>query len=168
MDVSLQFFNYHLWANTLVFNHIKDLPTEIHHQEVLSVFPTLYDTLFHMYKIDYVWLRTLKGESFDQIITDVHQLKEKDPEKGIEKLEETYVQLGEMYKEFIKQLKDVHATITIYHPSYGGCTTSYVELIQHVANHGTYHRGNVTAMLRQLGHQGKPTDYVSYLFEIKG
>ncbi|OAS89436.1 MULTISPECIES: DinB family protein [Metabacillus] len=59
-------------------------------------------------------------------------------------------------------------TITIYHPSYGGFTTSCVELIQHVANHGTYHRGNLTAMLRQLGHQGKPTDYVSYLFEIKG
>ncbi|MEH7531611.1 DinB family protein, partial [Priestia megaterium] len=32
-------------------------------------------------------------------------------------------------------------------------------------NHGTYHRGNITAMLRQLGHPGVMTDYVLYLYE---
>ncbi|MEK3724277.1 DinB family protein [Paenibacillus sp. FSL H8-0034] len=39
-----------------------------------------------------------------------------------------------------------------------------VELVQHVVNHGTYHRGNITAMLRQLGHKGVPTDYIFYLY----
>ncbi|MFC0332820.1 DinB family protein [Paenibacillus sepulcri] len=30
-----------------------------------------------------------------------------------------------------------------------------------LVNHGTYHRGNITAILRQLGHPGTPTDYVT-------
>ncbi|MFH0068201.1 DinB family protein [Peribacillus sp. NPDC056705] len=29
-------------------------------------------------------------------------------------------------------------------------------------NHGTYHRGNVSAMLHQQGERDAPTDYVFY------
>ncbi|WP_313897918.1 DinB family protein [Brevibacillus sp. FSL L8-0520] len=38
--------------------------------------------------------------------------------------------------------------------------------MQHVVNHGTYHRGNIAAMLRQQGYAGVPTDYVFYLYEL--
>jgi uncharacterized damage-inducible protein DinB len=37
--------------------------------------------------------------------------------------------------------------------------------MQHVVNHGTYHRGNITAMLRQLGSKGISTDFIFYLYE---
>ena len=51
------------------------------------------------------------------------------------------------------------------HPKLGTLESTYADIILHVVNHGTYHRGNVTAMLRQLGHPGVPTDYVYYLYE---
>ncbi|WP_379865959.1 DinB family protein [Laceyella putida] len=38
------------------------------------------------------------------------------------------------------------------------------ELVQHVVNHGTYHRGNITAMLRQLDNKGTFTDFIFYLY----
>lgn len=34
-----------------------------------------------------------------------------------------------------------------------------------IVNHGTYHRGNLTVMLRQLGRSGVSTDYIFYLYE---
>ena len=37
-------------------------------------------------------------------------------------------------------------------------------MILHVVNHGTYHRGNITAMLRQMGYASVPTDYGIYLY----
>lgn len=45
--------------------------------------------------------------------------------------------------------------------------TSAAELVPHVVNHGTYHRGNITAMLRQMGYASTSTDYGLYLF-LKG
>lgn len=35
-------------------------------------------------------------------------------------------------------------------------------LMRHVVNHATYHRGQVTLLLRQLGHQAVATDLVVY------
>jgi uncharacterized damage-inducible protein DinB len=55
--------------------------------------------------------------------------------------------------------------MTIEHPQYGRLDTSISEIVQHVVNHGTYHRGNLTAMLRQQGHPGIATDYLFYLLE---
>ncbi|UFJ42599.1 hypothetical protein LOK74_08945 [Brevibacillus humidisoli] len=43
--------------------------------------------------------------------------------------------------------------------------TSYSEVVQHVVNHGTYHCGNLTAMLRQMGYAGVPTDCEFFLFD---
>ena len=39
--------------------------------------------------------------------------------------------------------------------------------MQHVVNHGTYHRGNITAMIRQLGHSSTMMDFVLYLHMVK-
>ncbi len=38
-------------------------------------------------------------------------------------------------------------------------------ILNHVVNHGTYHRGNVTAMLRQQGYAGVATDYLFFLMD---
>ncbi|PLR77057.1 damage-inducible protein DinB [Bacillus sp. V3-13] len=167
MNPAIQIFDYHLWANDVVFKHLKELPSEICYQQVKSVFPSLYDTLFHMYQIDYVWLRTLNGDSFDHIIKDVNQLTDTIQEKNLDLLDEKFVQIGNEYRKLIREIEDLHEKISIQHPRYGKLTTSYLELLQHVANHGTYHRGNITAILRQLGYKGPSTDYVWYLFEQK-
>lgn len=45
--------------------------------------------------------------------------------------------------------------------------TTVSELLPHVVNHGTYHRGNITAMVRQAGYASAPTDYGLYLFMKK-
>ena len=36
------------------------------------------------------------------------------------------------------------------------------QLVQHLANHSTYHRGQVIAMLRQLGAKAVATDLVAF------
>lgn len=39
------------------------------------------------------------------------------------------------------------------------------QMLQHVVNHGTYHRGQVTAMLRQLGANPLATDLIAFYRE---
>lgn len=45
--------------------------------------------------------------------------------------------------------------------------TSYAEIILQIVNHGTYHRGNITAMLRQMGHASTMTEYALYWYADK-
>ena len=37
------------------------------------------------------------------------------------------------------------------------------EMLVHLVNHSTYHRGQVATMLRQLGKTPEPTDYLLFL-----
>lgn len=163
MDHSLQLYQYHLWANKTIFNHLKEIP-ETYSKEVNSVFSSVKEVLYHLYQVDYIWLRTISGDPFEDIAASIPQLKEENADNTIEEMEEAFDNLAEKYKAFINDQVDMNSHISIHHPKYGTLNTTYAELIQHVVNHGTYHRGNITAILRQLGYTGVPTDYVSYLF----
>ncbi|GIN85211.1 protein DinB [Heyndrickxia sporothermodurans] len=164
LENSLKLYQYHIWANKEIFNHLKDIPGA-YTQEVQSVFSSISDVIYHMYQVDYIWLRVMKKDSFENIMASLSQLKEGFLGKGLNEMGELYQNLSEEYKIFIGNQENINMNISVYHPRYGTLHTTYAELIQHVVNHGTYHRGNITAILRQLGYTGKPTDYVFYLFQ---
>jgi uncharacterized damage-inducible protein DinB len=42
------------------------------------------------------------------------------------------------------------------------------DALLHLANHGTYHRGQVATLLRQLGRKATPTDYLRFIDAQKG
>lgn len=45
------------------------------------------------------------------------------------------------------------------------CTLRLVESLLHLVNHGTYHRGQITTMLRQLGAQPVSTDMYRFFLD---
>ncbi len=51
---------------------------------------------------------------------------------------------------------DLDKKISPEHPQFGRLDTHLSELVQHVVNHGTYHRGSLTAMIRQQGYSSVP------------
>ncbi|UFJ42598.1 hypothetical protein LOK74_08940 [Brevibacillus humidisoli] len=51
---SLQRYDYHVWATRRVFLHLRELPEEIYRQEVQSVFPSVTETILHMYRVENV------------------------------------------------------------------------------------------------------------------
>ncbi|MGG1247814.1 DinB family protein [Bacillus spizizenii] len=161
-----QLYDYHLWANKRIFNHIEGLPKETVYQEVKSVFPSVCDVLLHMCTTDLVWLRTLSGAAYEEVIESAGKFQA--AAKGdMKAIKQQALELETLYLNLFSRLADERQTISFHPPKYGKLVTTYADVIQHVVNHGTYHRGNVTAMLRQLGHPGVPTDYVYYLYEKK-
>jgi uncharacterized damage-inducible protein DinB len=42
------------------------------------------------------------------------------------------------------------------------------QMMQHVVNHASYHRGQITTLLRQLGARPVPTDLISYYRQQAG
>jgi uncharacterized damage-inducible protein DinB len=158
-----QFYDYHCWANKRVLNHIENLPEETAYQEVKSVFPSVSDVLLHMCRADYIWLKTLSGATYKEVIDSVGKFEA--AHRNMAAIKEHVAELEAQYHDFFSRQTDFEQQVSFQHPTHGTLETTYADVILHVVNHGTYHRGNVTAMLRQLGHTGVPTDYVYYLYE---
>lgn len=159
-------YDYNKWANSRVFNHLKELPDTVYDGKIESVFSSIEEVIVHVYQVDGMWLSVMSGNSFDETMEVIQQLKENSNNQDLDGMHELYSQINQQYESFFEELDDLDEAITIEHPTYGKLETPISDLVRHVVNHGTYHRGNITAMIRQQGHAGVPTDYVFYLNEI--
>lgn len=156
-------YEYHVWANKRLFEHLKQLPEEVYAAEVPSVFPSVAAVLEHLYVRDEMWLAAISGEKAD-LIQLVNRLTEEAKGLTASQLEERYNLVAGSFREFMAGVDDLDKLTSITHPRAGSMTAPISGLIQHVVNHGTYHRGNVTAILRQQGHPGVATDYIYFLY----
>lgn len=156
-------FDYHMWSNSRVFDHLKGLPKEIYKQEITSVFPSVSKVVEHLYSVDAMWLNVMEQKPMEEIFAQVKAIPKQIEDLSIDEMEDRFGNLSEEYRAFFKSV-DLDKVITIRHPHYGSMNAPISGLVQHVVNHGTYHRGNITAMLQQQGQSGVPTDYVIFLY----
>ncbi len=160
--------DYHVWSNRRVFAHLKTLPMGVVAQEIASVFPSVIDVLRHMYRADELWLDVMRGQPTEQARERAGQAGEMVRSVDLEQLEARFEDVAGRYRECLSGERCLEHPVVWVHPRAGRLETSAAELLRHVCNHGTYHRGNITAMLHQLGQRGIPTDYVLFLMERQG
>ncbi|XID91492.1 DinB family protein [Paenibacillaceae bacterium WGS1546] len=160
-----QLYEYHVWANDRLFSHLEQLPEEAFHAEVTSVFPSVSQTLGHMYLFERLYLSVLEQVPNERIFPKMPEWTEEARGKTVSELRRLFAGAAEQYRDLLRRTPDPDKAMTIEHPKYGSLDTRFSDILQHVVNHGTYHRGNVTAMLRQQGYAGVPTDYIFYLME---
>ena len=162
---SLRLYDYHVWANQKVFDRLKELSKGIYEEEIQSVFPSISKLMAHIYVSDNIWLDCISGKKFDEASASANQLREQIETKRIEEVETMFFDLSGRYKGFLNRQEDIETAFVLETSFAGRLETRLSDVVQHVVNHGTYHRGNITAMLRQLGHPGVMTDYMLYLYE---
>ncbi|QSF47697.1 DinB family protein [Paenibacillus tianjinensis] len=159
-----QMFNYHTWANQTILGRIKELPSAVISQEVGSSFPSIAHALSHIYAVDKMWYLVLNGTGMPEalqatiplngtILTSVYEYAD------------IFAGLTEQYRHWFSRHTDLEQTIQLNNPYIGVRQTSLAEIMLHLVNHGTYHRGNITTMLRQLGHASTMTDLILYLYQ---
>ncbi len=161
----IELYEYHVWANRIVFDHLRKLPEDVWNKDITSVFPSVSSLMSHIYAVDTMWLSVMRERSsFDEARALVMRLLEESNMENLEGMEKRFNETESEYREFLNTCEP-EKIISLEHPVFGPVNTPLSKLVQHVVNHGTYHRGNLTAMLRQLGHKGVPTDYVFYMFK---
>jgi uncharacterized damage-inducible protein DinB len=79
-------------------------------------------------------------------------------------LREGWAELDDDRRAFAAQLTDAVLKESM---SIRGQTFTLAELIKHIGNHSTYHRGQIVLLLRQLGQTPPATDYAFYLIESR-
>ncbi|PZE21477.1 DinB family protein [Paenibacillus xerothermodurans] len=153
----LQKYQYHHWATQQILDHLEEVPNVAFTEPVTNVFPSIRDTLFHIYSVDLLWYKRITSDTSEaegDVFEDTTDAKQR-----IYGLERQMV-------NYIRDQKEKR-TVNYYNSSGESLTNTLGEIIDHLVNHGTYHRGNVASALRQLGYEGKSTDYIFFLRELK-
>lgn len=155
-EIILQYAAYHVWANGLLLNTIQTLSDEQQQAEVRSSFSSVYKTVLHLLDAESIWWQRLKllekierpSESFSGDMQElINLLKQQNRlwQEWVAGANEPALQHEFIYytmqKERFKQ------------PVY--------QMLLHLFNHGTYHRGQLVTMLRELGVEKiPPTDFI--------
>jgi uncharacterized damage-inducible protein DinB len=160
-----QLYDYHVWANNRLLAHLEQLPAEAFHAEVTSIFPSVSQVLGHMYVFEQLYMYVLAGVPNADIFPKIPAWREEAQVKTVDQMRGLFANAAEQFRDLLRRTPDTDMAMTIEHPNYGRLDTRFSDILQHVVHHGTYHRGNVTAMLRQQGYAGVPTDYMFYLLE---
>jgi uncharacterized damage-inducible protein DinB len=149
---TLQLYDYNIWANDRVINHLSGMPEGIVSKEVNFGFKTVLEVICHIVSVDEVWFSRMKEE--------LPEIKAKQF-IDIEEVRNYFSKLQSEIQRFIMSIDD--RVVTYKNTSGQEFQNSISEVIQHIVNHGTYHRGNITSMLRYQGSEGISTDYIVYL-----
>ncbi|NMH70683.1 damage-inducible protein DinB [Bacillus sp. RO3] len=142
--------DYHIWATDKLLTYLDTLPAGVIHKELQSVFPTIERTLYHLYEVDALWFSRLRGQTLQLEI------------ERFSSVGDCITHFHALHKE-MADWKQIDQTISYETSSRENYQNTTAEILDHIVNHGTYHRGNITAMLWQLGERGVSTDYIYYL-----
>ena len=160
----LEMHDYHVWANQTMMNRLQELPRELYRQEVKSVFPTLCRVLAHIYVVDKTWMGVLAGKSLHEGMAEAPGLTERMEKFSLEEMKKEYSDQAERFMPFLRE-QDPDRSFLLDHPYAPPRMTKVSEVVLQLVNHGTYHRGNMSAMLRQMGHSAAMTEYGLYWYQ---
>ncbi|MDM5309752.1 DinB family protein [Peribacillus frigoritolerans] len=159
----LEMYNYHAWANGVIIDRLIELPEHIYHKEIQSGFSSVSKVLSHIYLTDYAWFDIISGISMDEAMASSSELKEEVEKKSIEEMKKTFMDLYERNKALLSTV-DMEKVMVVDNPYAGSLETTISESVLHVVTHGSYHRGNIATMLRQMGHTSVMQDFGLYLY----
>ncbi|MFC9601533.1 DinB family protein [Peribacillus butanolivorans] len=161
---ALKMYDYHVWANGVIIDRLKEFPQDIYHKEIQTGFSSVSKVLSHIYLTDYAWFEIISGKSMNEAMASTDQLREEVETKSIEEIKKIFHDLSERNKALLNSQEDIEKLIEVDNPYAGFLETSISESVLHVVTHGSYHRGNIATMLRQMGHTSVMQDYGLYLF----
>jgi uncharacterized damage-inducible protein DinB len=138
--------DYTVWANETLIAKLKTLDESLLHQEVSSSFPSIAKTLLHMWDAEVVWFKRFNGVSLTDWPSKSFNGSTHDLFKGL-------IESSTGLRDFVQSKGDTFLQSTVkYKNLKGNEFEDPVEyLLYHIVNHGTYHRGQITTMLRSLG-----------------
>lgn len=165
MNHAKNMFNYHVWANKVLLERIKELPSNVLYEEVSSSYPNIAQTFSHIYVVDVMWLQVLKGIDMQEALEASIAFLEKTNLYSVDEFVKSFEELVSQYEEWMNSQKDLEQKINLNNPWSGARETAYSEILFHVTNHGTYHRGNITTMLRQQGYASTMNDLSLYWYQ---
>jgi uncharacterized damage-inducible protein DinB len=153
-------FDYNAWANQRTLEAAAQLSDEQFTKPLCSSFSSVRDTLAHICGAEWVWLERYHGRS-PASIPDISHVQ------TAAALREHWQPQAEKLLAFVRGVSqsDLDRVMEYRTINFGMYKNPMWLSLQHLANHGTYHRGQITTLLRQLGAKPILTDLIHFYRE---
>jgi uncharacterized damage-inducible protein DinB len=152
---------YNSWANNRVFDTVEKLPSELYFKDMQSSHKNIHETLIHIVGAEKVWVERFEGNP--------QPFLSQTPPATLAELKTIWEQVGLNTAKWLGAMSDKRLNETFEMKTLKGEVFRHVywQAFQHMINHGSYHRGQITTMLRQLGHPPAATDLILFYREAR-
>ena len=154
-------YEYNYWANHRVRDVAETLSHDHFSKDLGSSHRGIHGTLFHIMGAEEIWLKRWKGES-------PASFNKAEDYPTFDALTQHWDMVEHEMMGFVHMLKtedDIRKEIVYRDLKGNEYAQPLYQLMQHLINHSTYHRGQVVTMLRQLGVKPTATDMVAFYRE---
>jgi uncharacterized damage-inducible protein DinB len=150
-------FDYGYWANRKLFQVVSQLTPEQFTEPVDGTHGSIRNTLVHVLSAEWGWLSRCGGSERGAPLNPVDF-------PTAASLVDVWTQVEESVRQFLSALPDDDLGRIVEFVIGGTEKRSMLvgELMQHAANHGVHHRGQISLLLRMLGHSPDNFDILFY------
>ncbi len=150
-------YEYTNWANHLILDAAEAVSVEEQLRDRGVSHQSMHGTLLHMLFAEWVWLARWNGNSPS---TPLRANEFPD----LASIRNYWQQIEAEYASFLASLTNeaLQANVTYKDIAGNEHKNPLGLLLQHVVNHATLHRGQVVAMIRQLGIKPPATDFLFF------
>lgn len=161
-----ELYEYNAWANRRVLEACSTLTDEQLSRDLGSSFRSVRGTLVHIVSGEWLWLERWRGRS--PAMAEVEQFA--NHLTSLASIRTCWERMERDLLAFVAALSAADLERTVEYRNLGGNRFAYSlrSMLQHLVNHNSYHRGQVTTMLRQLGATPRATDFLRYFDALAG
>ena len=154
----LQYAAYNLWADDLLMKTLEALPEDILRKETGSSFGNIYNTVFHLMETETIWFQRLQ-------LAEPVLAPQKDSGENFMELSKKLSAVSKQWSDWISEATENKLNHVFgYQNSKKEFFKQPVwQVVMHVFNHQTFHRGQIITMMRQTGVDKIPaTDFIVF------
>lgn len=157
-----QLYKYNRWANRQTLESSAKLTTDQFTKDLRCSYRSVRDTLAHLLGAEWIWLMRWNGESPKALLNPLDF-------PDFASLSARWAEVEQDQTAFVNGVTDesLESPVTYLNTRGEPWTYPLWQMLQHVVNHSSYHRGQVATMLRQLGAVPAPTDLLVF-FDVIG
>lgn len=164
MSISADTLRLHMAYTTWATNRLLDAVAKLTPEELARDFgsseKSVAGTLAHIYAADRVWMGRIQGLN--------PKLHVNDEDRDLIVLSREWPALLKQWEAWAGALADeaVHNKVDYTNPKGNPDRTPQWQIVLHVVNHGTHHRGQVSGFLRAMGKVPPPLDLMAFYREL--
>lgn len=157
-EVLKQMAGYNLWANQLMVNKMRNLPDQLIDKAVISSFNSIRSTVYHSWSAEDIWLQRLMSTPQPVWAESIFKGSFNDACAN-------WMVISIALEHFVTNCTNSELSATLRYIDFQmkEHDTPVYQILMHVFNHATYHRGQLITLLRKVGETEVPrTDFIVY------
>lgn len=160
-EASLSHLDYSAWATEQVLSACAQLTAEELDRDMKTSHASILRLLRHIYYTERVWLERLRANSLPPMVEigDQRLFQNQPPEPNLIELKQRWPAVWEGLRQYFEALPEAELVGEIRGIDF---RIARWELLLHMVNHSTLHRGLAIGLIRQLGRQPTNIDLFSF------